>query len=168
MDKISDEHVADKITIRDIKIGSLVIINEFPCQIKSITFASPGKHGSAKGMMVGYDILTDKRHEFFTQTSNTVLVPKTKKHTWLVLNIDKGMGTVTALNEKSEEVIISLSQDTDGLDTKSNLNVNEFDKKIKDQLLDLYSKPQNEGRILMTVLECFGKFRILKLDIDEK
>ena len=45
------------------KPGSLYMIKDFPCKVTAFSTAKPGKHGSAKAMLVGKDIFTDKQYE---------------------------------------------------------------------------------------------------------
>ena len=46
------------------KPGSLLMMKgEFPCKVVSFSTAKPGKHGSAKAMITGKDIFTDKQYE---------------------------------------------------------------------------------------------------------
>ena len=45
------------------KPGSLYMIKGFPCKVTAFSTAKPGKHGSAKAMLVGKDIFTDKQYE---------------------------------------------------------------------------------------------------------
>ena len=43
------------------KPGSLLMMKEtFPCKVTAFSTAKPGKHGSAKAMITGKDIFTDK------------------------------------------------------------------------------------------------------------
>ena len=43
------------------KPGTLIMLKEqFPCKVTAFSTAKPGKHGSAKAMLVGKDIFTDK------------------------------------------------------------------------------------------------------------
>merc|ERR1712166_594800 len=45
------------------KPGSLIMIKGFPCKVTDTTTAKPGKHGSAKVILKGKDILTDKVYD---------------------------------------------------------------------------------------------------------
>jgi hypothetical protein len=44
------------------KPGSLIMLKDcqFPCKVTAFSTAKPGKHGSAKAMITGKDIYTDK------------------------------------------------------------------------------------------------------------
>ena len=44
------------------KPGSLIMLkdSQFPCKVTAFSTAKPGKHGSAKAMITGKDIFTDK------------------------------------------------------------------------------------------------------------
>ena len=46
------------------KPGSLLMMKgDYPCKVVSFTTAKPGKHGSAKAIITGKDIFTDKHFE---------------------------------------------------------------------------------------------------------
>jgi len=61
---IQGDSGAEKITLVEAgrrKPGSLLIMKEeWPCKVVNFSTAKPGKHGSAKAMIVGKDIFTDK------------------------------------------------------------------------------------------------------------
>ena len=58
------------------KIGSLLMMKgEFPCKVTAFSTAKPGKHGSAKAMITGKDIFTDKQYEETFGTGDMIPVP---------------------------------------------------------------------------------------------
>ena len=48
---------------------------EFPCKVTSFSTAKPGKHGSAKAMITGKDIFTDKQYEETFGTGDMIQAP---------------------------------------------------------------------------------------------
>ena len=56
------------------KINSLIMLkdNKFPCKVVDFSTAKPGKHGSAKAMIIGKDIFTYKTYEESFGTSELI------------------------------------------------------------------------------------------------
>ena len=48
----------EKVDSNRLKQGSLVMIKSNPCKVTDVSTAKPGKHGSAKVILKGKDILT--------------------------------------------------------------------------------------------------------------
>ena len=48
---------------------------EFPCKVINFSTAKPGKHGSAKAMITGKDIFTDKQYEETFGTGDMIPAP---------------------------------------------------------------------------------------------
>ena len=61
------------------KPGTPVMIKDFPCKVTSFSTAKPGKHGSAKAMLVGKDIFTDKQYEESFGTGDMIPAPEVSK-----------------------------------------------------------------------------------------
>ena len=58
------------------KPGSLLMMKgEFPCKVINFSTAKPGKHGSAKAMITGKDIFTDKQYEETFGTGDMIPAP---------------------------------------------------------------------------------------------
>ena|SRR3990167_564536 len=86
----------------DIKINSHVVIKDHVCKIVNIKTSKPGKHGSAKKVVTGLDVLTDDKYvETF---KNNSLFPhfslKTLEFQYLYTKND---GTMVLLDENGEE-----------------------------------------------------------------
>lgn len=61
------------------KPGSLVMIKDMPCKVTAFSTAKPGKHGSAKAMLTGKDIFTDKQYEESFGTGDMIPKPIVSK-----------------------------------------------------------------------------------------
>mgnify|MGYP006090462249 CR=1 FL=1 len=58
------------------KPGSLLMMKEeWPCKVTNFSTAKPGKHGSAKAMIVAKDIFTDKQYEETFGTGDMIPAP---------------------------------------------------------------------------------------------
>ena len=71
------------------KPGSLIMLKgEFPCKVTSFSTAKPGKHGSAKAMITGKDIFTDRQYEETFGTGDMIPRPIVSKIEYNCLCID--------------------------------------------------------------------------------
>lgn len=77
-----------------VKLGNYVLINKRPCRIVECNHAITGKHGHAKVMLVGMDILSNKKHSYMSHGDATMLTFKPIKVDYQLLDI------VVARNEK--------------------------------------------------------------------
>ena len=71
-----------------LKNGSLVMIKGNPCKVTEVSTAKPGKHGSAKVILKGTDILTDKTYDCTYHSGDMVPAPIVKRDEYTLLNID--------------------------------------------------------------------------------
>ncbi len=71
------------------KPGSLIMLKgEFPCRVTSFSTAKPGKHGSAKAMITGKDIFTDRQYEETFGTGDMIPRPIVVKTEYNCLDSD--------------------------------------------------------------------------------
>merc|ERR1740133_21694 len=84
-----------------LKPGSLVMVKGNPCKVTETTTAKPGKHGSAKVILKGKDILTNKVYECTFHAGDMVDAPIVKRNEFTLLNIDD---TVLCLLDGNGEV----------------------------------------------------------------
>ena len=71
-----------------LKPGSTVMIKGNPCRVTDVTTAKPGKHGSAKVILKGKDVLTQKVYECTYHAGDMVDAPIIKRNEFTLLNID--------------------------------------------------------------------------------
>merc|ERR1719313_1811638 len=78
----------------------------FPCKVVSFSTAKPGKHGSAKAMIVGKDIFTDKQYEETFGTGDMIPAPVVKKteYTCIDINEDDFLILMTKDGEMKEDL----------------------------------------------------------------
>lgn len=74
-----------------LKSGSLVMIKDNPCKVTEVSTAKPGKHGSAKVILKGKDILTDKVYDCTYHSGDMVPAPIVKRDEYTLVNIDDEM-----------------------------------------------------------------------------
>merc|ERR1712070_723406 len=80
--------LCEKTDTNRLKIGSLVMIKGNPCKVTEVSTAKPGKHGSAKVILKGKDILTSKVYECTFHAGDMVDAPIVKRNEFTLLNID--------------------------------------------------------------------------------
>ena len=56
------------------------MIKTFPCKVTEVSTAKPGKHGSAKVILKGKDILTGKQYECTYHSGDMVDAPIVKRN----------------------------------------------------------------------------------------
>ena len=133
--------MTEKVESQRLKNGSLVMMKGCPCKVTEVSTAKPGKHGSAKVILKGKDILTGKQYECTYHSGDMVDAPICKRDEFTLLNIDD---TVLELLDKNGEV-------------KSDVNVPE-DEHLKDvvaKMKQIFEDGKKE--CLVTVLSTMGK-----------
>ena len=80
--------MCEKTDTNRLKPGSLVMIKGNPCKVTDVSTAKPGKHGSAKVILKGKDILTDKVYDCTYHAGDMVDAPLVKRVEYTLLNID--------------------------------------------------------------------------------
>ena len=133
--------MCEKTDTNRLKNGSLIMIKGFPCKVTDVTTAKPGKHGSAKVILKGKDILSDKIYECTYHAGDMVDAPIVKRIEYTLLNIDDT--TLELLDEKGE--------------VKSDVNLPEEEhlKDIKSNVIKFFEEGKRE--VLVTVLNTLGK-----------
>ncbi len=89
------------------KPGSLLMMKgEFPCKVVSFSTAKPGKHGSAKAMITGKDIFTDKQYEETFGTGDMIPAPVVVNNEFVCLDCDDQgvLQLLTASGDIKEDV----------------------------------------------------------------
>lgn len=87
------------VTAGDVKKGGYCMLKGFPCKVSDYSTAKPGKHGSAKATIIGYDIFTGKKVEDSAPTAATVYIPNVKKEEYEVADIDEDEFVSIILND---------------------------------------------------------------------
>merc|ERR1712151_956248 len=78
----------EKTDTNRLKNGSLVMIKGNPCKVTEVSTAKPGKHGSAKVILKGRDILSSKVYECTFHSGDMVDAPIVKRTEYPLLNIE--------------------------------------------------------------------------------
>merc|ERR1712113_353982 len=84
------------------KPGTLIMLKEqFPCKVTAFSTAKPGKHGSAKAMITGKDIFTDKQYEETFGTGDMTPRPIVSKTEYLCCDVNED-GVLSLLMESGD------------------------------------------------------------------
>ena len=95
----------EKTNTSRLKPGSLVMVKGFPCKVTETTTAKPGKHGSAKVILKGRDVLTAKIYECTFHAGDMTDAPIVKRTEYTLLNIDdEQLSLMDAEGEVKEDV----------------------------------------------------------------
>merc|ERR1712070_1147685 len=139
--------MCEKTDTNRLKPGSLVMIKGNPCKVTETSTAKPGKHGSAKVILKGKDILTSKVYECTFHAGDMVDAPIVKRTEYTLLNLDD---TTLEMLDSNGEV-------------KSDVNLPEAEhlsdvaKKIK----EIFEEGKKE--CLVTVIATLGKELVIEV-----
>merc|ERR1712153_146736 len=111
----------EKVESQRLKPGSLVMIKGNPCKVTDVSTAKPGKHGSAKVILKGKDILTDKVYDCTFHAGDMVDAPLVKRVEYTLLNVEEGgeLSLLDGAGEMKEDV--SLPEADHLSDVKKNI-----------------------------------------------
>jgi translation initiation factor 5A len=100
--------------VKDLKVGSYVMIDSEPCKVTKITKSKPGKHGSTKARVEAIGVFDSKRRTLLKPTSASCNVPIILKKSAQVISITGDTAQLMDLDDYSmfESVI------PEGLKTK--------------------------------------------------
>jgi len=133
--------MCEKTDTNRLKAGSLIMIKGNPCKVTEASTAKPGKHGSAKVILKGKDILTAKIYECTFHAGDMVDAPIVKRVEYTLLNIDDT--TLELLDANGE------------LKSDVNLPEEEHLKEVSRNILKYFEEGKRE--VLVTVLNTLGK-----------
>jgi len=133
--------MCEKTDTNRLKSGSLIMIKGNPCKVTEASTAKPGKHGSAKVILKGKDILTAKIYECTFHAGDMVDAPIVKRIEYTLLNIED---TTLELLDANGEV-------------KSDVNLPEEEhlKEVSKNIQKYFDEGKRE--VLVTVLSTLGK-----------
>ncbi len=62
--------------VKDLKKGTIVMIDDEPCKVQTISTSRPGKHGHAKARVKAKSVIDGSTHGFVKPTGDRVTLPK--------------------------------------------------------------------------------------------
>ena len=138
--------MCDKVESNRLKNGSLVMIKGNPCKVTEVSTAKPGKHGSAKVILKGRDILTSKVYECTFHSGDMIDAPIVKRTEYTLLNIDEdNLCLLDPSGEMKEDV---------------NLPEDDHLREVRDKIKSIFDEGKKE--CLVTVIATLGKEQVIE------
>jgi translation initiation factor 5A len=88
-------------TVKDLKVGSYVMIEGEPCKVMKITKSKPGKHGSTKARVEAVGVFDDKKKTLLKPTSAGCTVPIILKKGAQVISVTGNIAQLMDLGDYS-------------------------------------------------------------------
>jgi translation initiation factor 5A len=99
--------MAEKVaTMKDLKVGSYVMIDGEPCRVVSISFSKPGKHGAAKGRVDAVGIFDEKKRTLMKPADATIGMPIIEKKNAQVVSVS---GDIAQLMDMADYSMLEVS-----------------------------------------------------------
>lgn len=132
----------------NVRRGSYLMINDFPCKVVQIAHFKPGKHGSAKYRFDGVDIFTDKKCVQTFSANDQIRIPIINKNRYQLINI--------------EDIFLSLLDDVG--DVREDINLPE-DPILRNKIVQAF----DDGKLIsLTVISAnSNNHRVIEL-IEER
>jgi translation initiation factor 5A len=94
--------MAEKVgEVKDLKIGSYVMIDGEPCKVSKITKSKPGKHGSTKARVEAIGVFDSKKRTLLKPTSASCQIPIILKRGAQVVSITGNVAQLMDLGDYS-------------------------------------------------------------------
>ena len=139
--------MCEKVESQRLKNGSLVMIKGNPCKVTEVSTAKPGKHGSAKVIIKGRDILTSKVYDCTFHSGDMIDAPIVVRNEYTLCNIDEDrLELLDANGEMKEDV---------------NLPEDEHLKDVANKIREIFEAGKKE--CLVTVLATLGKEKVVEV-----
>lgn len=71
-----------------IKVGCHMLIKGVPCKVINVEKCKPGKHGSAKKIVTGIDVITDKKVIDTFRSNSIISTFNMKKDNYILVDVD--------------------------------------------------------------------------------
>jgi translation initiation factor 5A len=97
-------------TLKSLKPGNYVMIDDEPCKVQSITLSKPGKHGSSKARLDAVGVFDDKKRSIMKPADAAVQVPIIEKKKAQVISIS---GDIVQLMDLEDYSIFDASLPAD-------------------------------------------------------
>jgi translation initiation factor 5A len=78
----------------DLSNGSYVMIDDEPCEVRSVSMSSPGKHGSAKAKIKARGVFDEKDRHITKPGDSMMMSPDIEKKEGQIVSIDGGIAQV--------------------------------------------------------------------------
>ncbi len=96
-------------SIKELKNGSYILIDNEPCRVVEIEFSSPGKHGAAKARITAIGVFDNQKRTLLEPSEGEVEVPEVKKKRAQVVAVTSS--SVQLMDLESYEIFEANPQD---------------------------------------------------------
>lgn len=124
----------------DLRVGKHCMIGGFPCKIRELNRAAPGKHGHAKLRTAGNGIFDDKKRETIYAAQNVVQVP---------------------VIQKLQEVRCVTRRDGFDLESNEHYRLPSLLSFPEDELIQ--HLPDEGTHVMLSVVACCGHYKIMEV-----
>lgn len=91
----------EQVTVKELKEGRYVVIDDEPCIIKSISKSKPGKHGSAKARIDAIGIFDGQKRSIVSSVSSKIYTPVVERKSAQVLSFDGSVAQLMDMDDYS-------------------------------------------------------------------
>ena len=86
----------------DIKVGRIIAMDDkYPCKITDVKLSKTGKHGHAKKVVMGTDIITGNKHQGLYNHHSHIKEPLVDREEVVVMDLSE-MGFLSILDSKGQ------------------------------------------------------------------
>lgn len=108
-----------------VREGSYILIDGDPCEVRSVSKSSPGKHGSAKAKIKAKGVFDGKNRHITKPVDSMMMSP----------SVDRKTGQVVSMEGKIAQVMDMDTYETEEMELPEDLNASEGDE-IEFQVFD--------------------------------
>jgi translation elongation factor P/translation initiation factor 5A len=126
----------EKVSVGDLKVGMVAMLKKRPCKITYYSAGKTGKHGAAKAIIKGTDIITGKHIEYSASTSKPAWLPKVEKKNYRFVDYQDNF--MSLLDEEG--------------------TVGDFKVDLENPLVSFILLNKNSSNLLITLMFVIGEF----------
>lgn len=134
----------EKIFVSELKIGTIAMLKKRPCKITYYSAGKTGKHGAAKAIIKGTDVITDKHIEYSASTSKSVWIPTVERKTFTYVDLQDNY-----LHVQSEEGEVS-----------------SYPVDLEDSLVKYVIENSSNDKLIIIILFVIGEHRLVDARIE--
>jgi translation initiation factor 5A len=93
------------VSATELKVGSIAVLDDAPCAVRSIDISKTGKHGASKVRIEAISVLDDKKHVIVAPGSEKIAIPMIDKRKAQVLSINQQEKNASLMDLESFETL---------------------------------------------------------------
>jgi len=87
------------VSIKSLKPGHFITIDDEPCRVVNVTISKPGKHGSTKARIEAMGLFDERKHELLAPASDEIEQPIIEKKKAQVISVSGNIVQLMDLEE---------------------------------------------------------------------